>query len=109
MYGTPSTLPLYVDLMYTLAVATKSERWNLRVTPAQNTIVRRVSSYAGMSLNEYVVSRAVAAASSDLADRRAFALDPEAWEELQQLLDRPPAPNAEVAALLAEPSTLEAE
>ena len=69
---------------------TKSERWNLRVTPAQDTIVRRVLSATGMSLNEYVVSRTVAAATSDLADRQIFVLEPDAWDELQEILYRPP-------------------
>ena len=102
-------LLLYADSMYTLAMATKSERWNLRVTPAQDTIVRQVLSATGMSLNEYVVSRTVAAAANDLADRRVFVLGPEAWDELQRLLDRPPVLSPEIAALLREPSILEVE
>lgn len=61
-----------------------------------------------MSLNEYVVSRAVAAAVDDLADRRVFALSPQAWDELQEILDRPATPKPRIAALLAEPSALEA-
>lgn len=88
---------------------TKSERWTLRVTPAQDTIVRRVLHATGMSLNEYVVSRAVAAANDDLADRRVFALDSDAWAVLQEILDRPPTSKTEIAALLAKPSVLEAE
>jgi len=71
--------------------------------------VRRVLADAGMSLNEYVVSHAVAAAIDDLADRRVFALSSEAWDELHQILDRPPAPKPRIAALLAEPSVLDAE
>ena len=88
-------------------MATKSERWNLRVTPAQDTIVRQVLSATGMSLNEYVVSRAVAAATNDLADRQIFVLEPHAWDELQELLNRPPAPHPRITALFAQPSTLE--
>ena len=86
---------------------TKSKRWTLRVTPAQDTIVRRVLSANGMSLNEYVVGSAVASARDDLADRRVFAVSPQVWEELQEVLDRPAAANSKVAALLAEPSVLE--
>ena len=84
-------------------MATKSERWNLRVTPAQDTIVRRALDSVGMSLNEYVVSHAVAAAANDLADRRNFVLEPAAWDELQEILDRPPAPSPATTALLAQP------
>lgn len=90
-----------------MVMDTKTERWTLRVTPAQDTIVRRVLQATGMSLNEYVVSHAVAAAATDLADRRVFALDPAAWDALHEILDRPAMPNPKIAALLREPSILE--
>ena len=88
---------------------TKTERWSIRVTPTEDTIVRRVLDSAGMSLNEYVVSRAVAAAINDLADRRVFTLSAEEWDELQEILDRPVTAKPRIAALLAEPSVLESE
>jgi len=90
-------------------MAAKSERWNLRVTPTQNTIVRRALETTGMSLNEYVVSRTVAAATDDLADRQIFVLEPPAWDELQGILNRPPAPKPAITALLSEPSTRDDE
>jgi len=86
---------------------TKTRRWSLRVTPAQDTIVRRVLKATGMSLNEYVVGCAVSAAADDLADRRVFAVSPQVWEELQEVLDRPPVAKPRIAALLAEPSILD--
>lgn len=88
---------------------TKTERWSIRVTPTEDTIVRQVLSNTGMSLNEYVVSRAVAAAIDDLADRRVFALSTEAWDELQEILGRPARTKPRIAALLAEPSVLDSE
>lgn len=87
----------------------KTERWTLRVTPAQDTIVRRVVTAAGMSLNEYVVGCAVASAANDLADRQIFALSPEAWDELHEILDRPVTAKPKIAALLSEPSILDSE
>jgi uncharacterized protein (DUF1778 family) len=99
----------YVVSTYTALVDTKTERWTLRVTPAQDTLMRRVLKATGMSLNEYVVSHAVAAAAADLADRQVFALDPAAWSELQEVLDRPASPKPKIAALLREPSVLEHE
>ena len=100
---------LYVYLAYNDRVDTKTERWSIRVTPAEDTIVRRVLDNSGMSLNEYVVSRAVAAAIDDLADRRVFPLAADAWDELQEVLDRPAVSKQRIAALLAEPSVLDAE
>ena len=88
---------------------TKTERWTLRVTPAQDAAVRRVLDATGESLNEYVVRHAVEAAHSDLADRRLFALDDSAWNQLQDLLDRPPARKPELARLLNDPSVLESQ
>lgn len=86
---------------------TKTKRWTLRVTPAQDTIVRQVLNANGMSLSEYVVSRAVASAVEDLADRQIFALSEEAWEELQEVLRRPATAKPRIAALLTEDSVLE--
>ncbi len=71
---------------------TKSGRWTLAT---------------GESLNDYVVRHAVEAARDDLADRRVFAIDDAAWDELQQLLDRPPTPKPELSELLTNPSVLE--
>lgn len=86
---------------------TKSGRWNLRVTAAQDAVVRRVLDATGESLNDYVVRHAIQAAETDLADRRVFALDEAAWTDLQALLDRPPNAKPELARLLANPSILE--
>lgn len=87
----------------------KTKRWTLRVTPAQDMIVRQVVSTSGMSLSEYVVSRAVASAVEDLADRRVFAVSGEAWEELQAMLDRPAIAKPKIAELLADDSVLDSE
>ncbi len=96
-------------MTYSVGVDVKTERWSIRVTPAEDTIVRRVLDNTGMSLNEYVVSSAVAAAGNDLADRRVFTLSDEAWGELQDILDRPAAAKPRIADLLARLSVLDAE
>lgn len=98
---------MYIDLAYTSGVETKSGRWNLRVTAAQDAVVRRVLDVTGESLNDYVVRHAIQAAETDLADRRVFVLDDAAWTDLQTLLDSPPSLNPELARLLANPSILE--
>ncbi len=98
---------MYSISTYTAGVETKTGRWTLRVTPAQDALVRRLLESTGESLNEYVVRHAVEAAQDDLADRRAFALDDAAWIELQHLLDRPHSFKPELARLLSNPSVLE--
>lgn len=86
---------------------TKTERWTLRVTPSEAAIVQRVVADSGVSLSEYVVRHAVAAASADLADRRVFTLDTAAWQRLHEILDRPSSPKPRLAALMDEPSVLD--
>ncbi|WP_423921145.1 DUF1778 domain-containing protein [Candidatus Poriferisodalis sp.] len=88
-------------------MSTKTERWTLRVTPMQDAIVRQALRATGKSLNEYVVSCALASATDDLADRRVFALSPDEWDRLGDILDRPVGDKPRIAALLAEPSVLE--
>lgn len=86
---------------------TKTGRWSIRVTSAQDAIVRRVVEETGESLNDYVVRNCVSAAENDLADRRVFVVDDAAWTQLQALLDAPPVYRPEVAKLLTNPSVLE--
>ena len=88
-------------------MGTKSNRWTLRVTSAQDAVVRRVLETTGESLNEYVVRHAVEAAETDLADRRVFAVDDAAWSEFEALLSRPPTHKPRLAKLLTNPSVLE--
>ncbi len=88
-------------------MSSKTERWSIRVTPAEDAIVRRLIDDSGISLNEYVVSRAVTAATEELADRRAFSLPDTAWDELQEILNRPAVPKVRLNALLTEPSVLD--
>lgn len=71
--------------------------------------MRRLLDSSGMSLNEYVVNCAVSAAIDELADRRVFPVSDEAWDELREVLDRQTVPKPRLAALLAEPSVLDAE
>ena len=86
---------------------TKTQRWTLRVTPAQDEAVRRVLEATGESLNEYVVRHAVEAAHIDLADRRVFVVGDGGWAALQEILDRPAVRKPDLARLLGSPSVLE--
>ena len=88
-------------------MATKSERLNMRLTAAQDEVLRRAAEANGESMSEYVLRHAIEAAETDLADRRVFVLDAAAWQKLQAALDRPAARKPQVAKLLAYPSILE--
>jgi uncharacterized protein (DUF1778 family) len=88
-------------------MATKSERLNLRLTTAQDVVLRRAAEANGESMSEYVLRHAIEAAETDLADRRVFVLDDDAWDRLQATLDRPAARKPQLAELLVKPSVLE--
>lgn len=102
-----SPVASYSTETYIEIVTTKTERWNLRVTPAQDAVVRKVLDESGESLNDFVVRHAVQAARDDLADHRVFVVEDDAWNELQQLLARPPVTKPALTKLLTNPSVLE--
>ncbi|MGH9066264.1 MAG: DUF1778 domain-containing protein [Acidimicrobiales bacterium] len=70
-------------------MATKTERLNLRLTPAQDTVLRHAAEARGESTSDYVLRHAVEAAETDLADRRVFVVDEAAWNELTALVSAP--------------------
>jgi uncharacterized protein (DUF1778 family) len=88
-------------------MAAKTERLSLRLTPEQDAVLRRAADARGESANDFVVRNAVEAAEMELADRRVFVVDDSAWEELQELLSRPPALPSAVVKLLSNPSVVE--
>ena len=65
---------------------TKTERLNLRLTRAQDTTLRRAAEAKGVPVSDYVLGHAVQAAEADLADRRVFVVDEEAWALLKDCL-----------------------
>jgi uncharacterized protein (DUF1778 family) len=99
---------LYIAWRTVGAVASKTERLSLRLTPEQDAILRRAADARGESANEFVVRHAVEAAQMELADRRVFVADDSAWGELLELLSRPPALPPAMLTLLSNPSVLEA-
>ena len=95
------------QLVYDEAMATKSERLNLRLTPAQDVVLRTAADARGESTSDYVLRHAVVAAEMDLADRRVFVVDDTAWTELQLLISAQPDLPVPMAKLLSNPSVLD--
>ena len=88
-------------------MTTKSERLNIRLTASQDEVLRRAADVRGVPVSDYVLRHAVEAAEMDLADQRVFVLEDAAWNQLQALLDKPPAMPPRVAKLLSNPTVLE--
>jgi uncharacterized protein (DUF1778 family) len=98
---------LYVIWRTIRAMGSKTERLSLRLTPHQDNVLRRAAEARGESANDFVLRHAVEAAEMELADRRVFVADDDAWSELQELLSRPPALPPAMIKLLSNPSVLE--
>lgn len=89
-------------------MAAKTERLNLRLTPAQDTVLRHAAEARGESTSDYVLRHAVEAAETDLADRRVFVVGEAAWSELQALVSAPVAEmSSAMVKLLSNPSAPE--
>jgi uncharacterized protein (DUF1778 family) len=101
-------VPVVRRMVYHVVMAVKTERLNLRLTPAQDAVLRRAAEARGESASDYVLRHAVEAAEMDLADRRVFMVDDSAWSELQALVSAPPRLPPQMAKLLSSSSVLEA-
>jgi uncharacterized protein (DUF1778 family) len=90
---------------YTDPVAeTRSDRLQLRVTPQQREIIESAAASQQETITDYVVRHAVSAAKEDLADRRYFAIDDDAWAKFNVLLERPPVYKPRLEKLLSQPA-----
>jgi uncharacterized protein (DUF1778 family) len=76
---------------------------HLRVSPADDELLRRAAAAAGESLSEFLVTSGRERAELILADRTAFVLDDEAWTRLAAALDRPAELKPVVAQLMRRP------
>jgi uncharacterized protein (DUF1778 family) len=82
-------------------------RWDLRVAESEDALVRAASSALHENLTSFVRNAAMAAARRILADRTAFELEQERWDEFMARLDRPAEVPAGLRRLFEKPSVFE--
>jgi uncharacterized protein (DUF1778 family) len=87
---------------------TRSERVDLRMTPAAKRTLLQAASAANKTLTEFLLDSGMSAAFRTLADRRSFVLDDAAWQAFMAELDRPPSENPGLRALLGRKPAWEA-
>ena len=87
---------------------TRSERVDLRMTPAAKRTLMQAATAENKTLTEFLLDRGLHAAFETLADRRTFVLDDERWQEFVAELDRPPADNPRLRQLLLRKPAWEA-
>ena len=97
-------LTLYGSCVYTAYMAKVKERWDFRVEPETDRLVRQAAATSQRTLTDFVIDAAVVEAERLLADRTSFVLEPEQWEQFVELLDRSPRDNPGLEKLFAEPS-----
>ena len=85
------------------------ERWDFRVAPETDQLVRQAAATADRTLTDFVVDAAVIEAERLLADRTRFVLESNEWNRFVELLDRSPRDNPGLAKLFSKPSIFAAE
>ena len=90
-----------------MATPVRSEKLDLRLTPAAKTMLQTAALATNRSVSEFVLESALARAQETLPDRQVFGLDAEAWTAFIEALDAPVRPLPRLACLLAEPSVFD--
>lgn len=87
--------------------ATRSEKLDLRLSPAAKQKLYRAAAAAQRSVSDFVLESALARADETLTDRQQFELDSEQWTAFMMALDAPPRHHTRMERLLNEPSIFE--
>ena len=89
------------------STATRPSRWNFRVAPDADAVVRQAAAMCSRDLTGFVVQAAMNEAERILADRTRFVLDPAEWDRFNEALERPAHKNPRLARLFSRPSVFE--
>ena len=82
------------------ATAAKSERVSLRIDADGKRTLERAASYAGASLSDFVITRALAAAQEVIQARETLVLSGRDWDAFLDALVNPPEPTARLERAL---------
>jgi uncharacterized protein (DUF1778 family) len=85
-------------------MAKLKERWDFRVEPETDRLVRQAAATSQRTLTDFVIDAAVLEAERLLADRTEFALGQHQWGQFVELLDRSPRENPGLEKLFSQPS-----
>jgi uncharacterized protein (DUF1778 family) len=83
-----------------VTTATKSERVSLRIDAEAKRTLERAAGYAGSSLSDFVITRALAAANEVIQARETVTLSRRDWGAFLDALADPPAPDAKLKRAL---------
>ena len=86
---------------------TRSEKLDLRLTPAAKKMLHTAAAAARRSVSDFVLESALARAEETLTDRRHFGLNAKQWEAFLTALEAPPRTVPRLERLFQEPSLFE--
>jgi uncharacterized protein (DUF1778 family) len=86
---------------------TKSDRLELRLTPAQKSEIEQAAALSGRSVTDFSVPLLVREAGEVIRVERDLRLSKESWDAFNEILDRPARPLTGLADLLTRPSVFE--
>lgn len=79
--------------------ARKEDRFNIRVSPQQRTLIRRAAEQTGLSYTDFILESATERATAVLSDQRLFVLGNDRWERFVAALEAPAEPIPALVAL----------
>jgi uncharacterized protein (DUF1778 family) len=85
----------------------RSERVDLRMTPAVKRTLQRAAAVSNKTLTEFLLDTGLNAAFDALADRRVFQLDDKRWDAFMAALSAPPKSNPKLRKLLTRKAAWE--
>lgn len=86
-----------------MAVAARTEKLDLRLSPDAKRRLSAAAAVSQRSLSDFVLTSALAQANELLADRQHFGLDAEQWAAFMAALDAPDRDLPRLGRLLQEP------
>ena len=88
-------------------MTTRTQKLDLRLTPAAKQTLVAAAAQARRSVSEFVLDSALSRAAETLADRQHFGLDAQHWAAFLEALDAPARPLPRTQRLLHEPSVFD--
>lgn len=82
------------------AATARSERVDLRMTPAAKRTLQRAAALRDKTLTDFLLDSGLSAAHDALADHRVFQLDEKRWAAFNKALASPPKDNPRLGQLL---------
>ena len=88
-------------------MTTRTQKLDLRLTPAAKQTLVAAAAAARRSVSDFVLDSALSRAAETLADRQHFGLDAQRWSAFTAALDAPARDLPRTQRLLNEPSVFE--